>query len=1489
MSICILLMTETKVNLSFLTTWIVTMYLENLSIRVPALPYIIFNFTCPMVEEEVLHHYHTACQMSITSLQFFIMNTASLTIKALHSDVQMAVAIRKFNNEVFTEYATIIASDTTRQYISALLLGIILVIPVLRITKAVLHRTNIINMICIRLGWVATWLDNATYQWMLNHPTQFNKHYKWRSKNRNNTYKCRRPSCKYKRVYPVRDTMAPSSPSDFSNEIFEANVALSANHFHQKGKYQFQPNPNDMEVGIDTQASYCICNKKQMMKNLRRCRLRIKGIGGIIIACSFRGDWQLPITDDSGVTTIQVISDTILCEEAEKSLLSPQHFYQQYPKGSRGRELGRESTGASHTVFTYGPNAEFTTTMHISKATRNVPTLYTTESLQELKEYVSAHQAEEEIVLCHEATTWSMQDSPAIVSDDEDSDVESTDNTTTSSPANEPVVTQENMWDVSKDMEPGLTLPEYPIEHAALSDQAELLRHHYRMNHLSFRKLKALAQLGELPSRLAKVKSPVCNCCQYGRQTRRPWRTKGTKVSLPAATAPGQIVSVDMMESRLPGFVAQLKGKLTTARYVASIVFVDHKSKYIHVEMITDMTSESTVKACKAFEAKAADAGVRIQRYHTDNGRFADNLFKQHCRLRNISVSYCGVNAHHQNGFAERYIRKLSEGARTSLWHASLRWPKVITLHLWPYAVRQEAEIHNSLPCEGGEGQSPIEIFSSATVRPKLSNFHTILCPVYQLQSELASGKSLPRWDSRSHIGINLGKSPRHAGTVYNILNPVTGLVSPQFHVSFDDFFETVTKANDNTVNVDTWQYLARIKRGRPKAIRNVHSYAQATDPKGITPSSVADQQTDNILEDREMAQQLDPPESENTAPVGEDGEEFTPVPSRPRRSNAGKGVDRLNVSSFTGKTYDVSAFESTFIDDPNHTEEYYSALHSDDYRIQEETKDPIAFLAKTADRDEFHYGDAMKQKDKHQFKSAMLLEFQDHIKRGNFKIVKKCTLAAGTKILSAVWAFKRKRDILTNKIIKWKARLNIHGGQQEQGVNYDQTYSPVAQWISIRTILVLSLLHQWKTKQVDFVLAFPQAPIEYELHMQVPPGLNVPNVSKKDHCLQVLKNLYGQKQAGRVWNRYLVEGLENIGFQRSNVDECVFYRGDVLFFVYVDDGCFASPSMSSIDAAIADLRNPLKAKNDYDIEDRGDMADYLGINFTKLPDGRLKLSQPQLIDQIINQIQGTQNFKGKQTPAASSKILQRDETQPKCSGRFHYRSVIGKLNYLEKGTRPDIAYAAHAAARFSSDPRVTHESALNHLSRYLQTTRDEGLIFDPNDKSGLEVYADADFVGNYCKTTAPFDSSTAKSRSGYAIMFCGCPIVWTSKLQTCVALSSCESEYYALSQALREAIFIMDLLKEIRDHGFARDYIPAKVYCKAFEDNSAALEMATVHKMRPRTKHINNIYHHFREHVRDGSITIHAISTTEQFADIFTKPLDAKTFLYLRKKYLHW
>jgi hypothetical protein len=154
---------------------------------------------------------------------------------------------------------------------------------------------------------------------------------------------------------------------------------------------------------------------------------------------------------------------------------------------------------------------------------------------------------------------------------------------------------------------------------------------------------------------------------------------------------------------------------------------------------------------------------------------------------------------------------------------------------------------------------------------------------------------------------------------------------------------------------------------------------------------------------------------------------------------------------------------------------------------------------------------------------------------------------------------------------------------------------------------------------------------------------------------------------------------------------------------------------------------------------------------------------------------------------------------------------------------------------------------------------------------------------------TGSDDPSTAKSRSGYVILYAGCPIAWTSKLQTIIALSSCEAEYVALSESLRDTIPLMNLINEFKQHGFEVINKEPRVYCKSFEDNSGALELARLPKMRPRTKHINVRFHHFREHVRLGLIKVFPISTDQQLADIFTKPLAQNAFLNIRKALLHF
>jgi hypothetical protein len=189
------------------------------------------------------------------------------------------------------------------------------------------------------------------------------------------------------------------------------------------------------------------------------------------------------------------------------------------------------------------------------------------------------------------------------------------------------------------------------------------------------------------------------------------------------------------------------------------------------------------------------------------------------------------------------------------------------------------------------------------------------------------------------------------------------------------------------------------------------------------------------------------------------------------------------------------------------------------------------------------------------------------------------------------------------------------------------------------------------------------------------------------------------------------------------------------------------------------------------------------------------------------------------------------------------------------------LGYSVHQAARFSQSPRKSHTEAVLRIIRYLVGTRDEGIILDPKDEN-FEVYPDADFQGLWCRERAEQDPSTALSRTGYLIRFAGCPIIWASKLQTEYCLSSTESEYVALSSALREVLPLMELMQEMREQGVvSKSYVP-RIYCKAFEDNSGAPEIVRTPKMRPRTKHINVKFHHFRSAVARRLVLLFPIAS---------------------------
>ena len=275
-------------------------------------------------------------------------------------------------------------------------------------------------------------------------------------------------------------------------------------------------------------------------------------------------------------------------------------------------------------------------------------------------------------------------------------------------------------------------------------------------------------------------------------------------------------------------------------------------------------------------------------------------------------------------------------------------------------------------------------------------------------------------------------------------------------------------------------------------------------------------------------------------------------------------------------------------------------------------------------------------------------------------------------------------------------------------------------------------------------------------------------------------------------------------------------------------------------------------------------------------------MTQPQIAKQIWEAIGFRENTRHRSIPAASYKILKRHADTHPHDGSFDDRSVIGKSNFYEKCTRPDISYQTHQRTSFVTEPRVEHGTAVRWLVRYIYGTQDKEAIYRPDRRRSGEVF-------NYDKKDCE-NPDTARSYHRYIIIYAGLPIIWKSQLQIQIELSTTEAEYTGLLYSLREAIPIMNLIKEVSEKGIDVNTEKAKVYTKVFEDNVRAIEIAKGKKYRPRTKHLNCRLYHFRYYVDvTKEITIHKINTKLHPEDILTKPLAEAEFTAHRRTVMGW
>ena len=481
--------------------------------------------------------------------------------------------------------------------------------------------------------------------------------------------------------------------------------------------------------------------------------------------------------------------------------------------------------------------------------------------------------------------------------------------------------------------------------------------------------------------------------------------------------------------------------------------------------------------------------------------------------------------------------------------------------------------------------------------------------------------------------------------------------------------------------------------------------------------------------------------------------------------------------------------------------------------------------------------------------------------------------------VIKSTWAFKCKR-YPDGRVKKLKARFCVRGDQQIQGVDFNETFSPVVSWNTVRLMLILSQVMNLANVQVDYVAAFTQAPIDTDVYCEMPQGFR-----KDGKVLKLKKSLYGLCQSPLNFYNHLKANLESIGFEcQQSVDPCLFISPKCICLVYVDDTLFFAPKPEYIDEAIEKLRATGMV-----LEREDSVAGFLGVHVDRdETNGHIKLTQKGLIKRII-QAALVEDQPIKHTPAKTSPLVSDKDGEP-AEGTFNYASVIGMLLYLSGHSRPDITFAVSQCARFIHGTRKSHERAIQQIARYLKGTQDEGLILKPTPEFNIDCYVDADVAGLYPLEEIT-DPTCVKSRAGWVVCICNCPVMWASKLMPELCLSTMEAEYCALSRAMKDVIPIQTLFGTLAAALGVSEGERNTFRTTVWEDNMGALTLASMEPGRftPRSKHYAVKAHWFRSKLKPTRTTVLKIDTSEQRADILTKGLGVAKFRQIRLLLCGW
>ncbi|GJT69334.1 retrovirus-related pol polyprotein from transposon TNT 1-94 [Tanacetum coccineum] len=969
---------------------------------------------------------------------------------------------------------------------------------------------------------------------------------------------------------------------------------------------------------------------------------------------------------------------------------------------------------------------------------------------------------------------------------------------------------------------------------------------HRRLSHLNFGSINHLARHGlvrGLP-KLKFEKDHLCSACALGKSSKKPHKPKSEDTNQEKL----YLLHMDLCG---PMRVASVNGK----KYI--LVIVDDYSRFTWVKCLRskDEAPAFIINFLKMIQVRLKET---VRRIRTDNGtEFVNQTLREYYEKVGISHETSVARSPQQNGVVERRNRTLIEAARTMLIYAKA------PLFLWAEAVATACYTQNRSMIRRRHGKTPYELLHNKP--PDLSYLHVFGALCYPTNDSENLGKLQPKAD----IGIFIGYAPTKKA--FRIYNRRTRRIIETIHVDFD---ELTAMASEHSSSGPALHEMT------PVSI----SSGLVPNPPSSTPFVPPTRSDWDLLFQPMFDESLNPPTNvdlqapEVIAPIPEAvAPEHAVSTGSPSSTTVDQDAPSPSNSPTTQETQ--TPILSHDVEEDNHDIEV-AHMGNDPYfgiPIPEVTSD------QSSSSDVIH---TIVPPD-HQVSEHNSKWTKDHpleniiVEPKNYKdaLTQACWIEAMQEelheferlevwelvpppdkafVISLKWIYKVKLDELGG-ILKNKARLVARGYRQEEGIDFEESFAPVARLEAIRIFLAFAAHMNMVIYQMDVKTAFLNGNLREEVYVSQPDGFVDPD--KPNYVYKLKKALYGLKQAPRAWYDMLSSFLLSNDFSKGSVDPTLFIRREgkelLLVQIYVDDIIFAASTPELCDLFAKIMCSKFKMSM------MGKISFFLGLQISQSPRG-IFINQSKYALESLKKY-GFESCDPVDTPMVEKSKLDEDK-DGKAVDPSHYRGMIGTLLYLT-ASRPDLQFAICMCARYQARPTEKHLNAVKRIFRYLKGTVHRGLWYPKDSSFALTAFADADHAG--CQ-------DTRRSTSG-SIQLLGDRLVsWSSKRQKSAAISSTEAEYIALSGCCAQVLWMRS---QLTDYGFGFNKIP--MYC----DNKSAIALCCNNVQHSRSKHIDIRFHFIKEHVENGVIELYFVNTEYQLADIFTKALGRERIEFLINK----